>query len=111
MSDEPCGCRFDDDDNCVAWCWWHAEMRDKLAAVKAERDGCICSGNWRKIIAEAEPLFGRRFDREDGAKNHRLIGVMHGDDDYYYVMSYGPGTFLLLSCVGDLETHGYKAAK
>lgn len=88
-----------------------ADLERQLAEVMGERDGCICSGNWRRIIAEAEPLFGRRFDRIDGVKNHKLIGVMHSNDDYYYVMSTGGGRVELLSCVGDLDIHGYKVAE
>lgn len=76
----------------------------ELAARENERD-CICKGNWRQIIKECEGLLGKKFRHRSGSIS-TLYGVVHADDDYYYGMS-GDSGYLLLSCVGDLEAHGY----
>ena len=76
----------------------------------AEADGCICRGNWRAIVAESEPLFDKRFRDRDG-KEYTFLGVVHGSDDYYYGMvPVGEGKPVLLSCVGNLEGHGFTLA-
>jgi len=66
---------------------------------------CICKGNWRTIIKESEPLFGKKFKDTDGDV-YVFIGVLHGDDDYYYCM-WRKENMSLLSCVGSIEQHGY----
>lgn len=69
---------------------------------------CVCEGNWRLIIEETEPLFGAFFSDSAGGL-HRLVGVLWGDDDFYYVMwDSKRGQYTLSSCVGSLETNGYK---
>ena len=74
--------------------------------AKMTDSGCICEGNWREIIKGSEPLLGKRFCDEDGY-SYTLIGVIHGDDDYYYGMVGDDGVLTQLSCVGSLETHGF----
>ena len=69
--------------------------------------GCICKGNWRQIIGESEPVLDDLFTDLNGAV-HRFVGVMHSRDDYYYVMVSMAGEYRLSSCVGNLETNGYK---
>lgn len=72
--------------------------------------GCICHGNWRDIIAESESLFERRFVNSAGVP-YLFLGVLHGADDYYYLMSPigNPAGIKhsLLSCVGSIEGYGF----
>jgi hypothetical protein len=66
---------------------------------------CICKGNWRTIIHESEPLFNRVYIDEKG-KEFIFSGVMHSDDDYFYVL-WSPKKTMFLSCVGSIEGFGY----
>ena len=66
---------------------------------------CICKGNWRTIIHESEPLFNKIYIDEKG-KEYHFSGVMHADDDYYYVL-WSPKKTMFLSCVGSIEGYGY----
>lgn len=68
------------------------------SAARRESDaGCICRGNWRAIIREYEPFFGKRVRAHDGTE-YTFWGIVHADDDYYYGLSAGSG-FVLSSCV------------
>lgn len=67
---------------------------------------CICSGNWRQIIAEIEPLVGLLFVDPKG-NDWRLAGAVNGIDDYYYLMVDADGVCGLYSCVGNLEGWGF----
>jgi hypothetical protein len=71
----------------------------------SEDAGCICRGNWRAIVKEAEPLMDRMFRGHDG-NDYCFFGVVHAKDDYYYGM-HRAGALTLLSCVGSIEGHGY----
>ena len=68
---------------------------------------CICEGNWRKIIKENEPLFDRAFIDEEGEICY-FVGVIYASDDYYYCMVDRAGKLRMLSCVCNIESHGYK---
>jgi hypothetical protein len=65
---------------------------------------------WTLLVNEYEPLIGRIFFTETG-RLYRFFGLVHADDDFYYGMvSIGkilPTELRLLSCVGDLESHGF----
>lgn len=74
-------------------------------AKMMEDKGCICKGNWRKIIKDCESLFGKKF-KDSNDLIYRFIGVMHGDDDYYYCM-WRYDDLRLLSCVSSIEKHGF----
>lgn len=67
--------------------------------------GCICKGNWRRIVKESEPFIGKKYQDGNG-KLWIFFGIVHGDDDYYYGLV-SNGTLVLASCVGSLETNGY----
>jgi hypothetical protein len=72
---------------------------------------CICKGNWRNIVKKSEPLLNTKFEEVVSGKRYTFFGVVHGGDDYYYGMySYHHG-LRLLSCVGNLDTHGFKEVK
>lgn len=70
---------------------------------------CICAGNWRNIIHESVPLFDKKFKHIATGLTYVFIGVMHGEDDFYYCMSRG-NDIHFLSCVGSIEQHGYVEA-
>ena len=70
---------------------------------------CICEGNWRTIISECEHLIGKEFIDSKG-QQYTFFGVVHGEDDYYYGM-WRHGNMRLLSCVGNLDTNGFKEKK
>jgi hypothetical protein len=72
-------------------------------------DECICNGNWRAIVKEAEPLLEQSFINERG-EYFRLFGIVHSQDDYYYGMYSMKHGLKLLSCVGSIEGHGYRLA-
>src|SRR3990167_5090926 len=86
-------------------CDW-LDMADELKRLKLVVDGCICQGNWRLIIKESEPLFGKKFS--SGDEDYKFIGVLHAEDDYYYVMMESNGLrYRFLSCVGAIADHGF----
>lgn len=69
---------------------------------------CICEGNWRAIVNENERFIGDEYEAYGWPSGRwRFFGIVHGGDDYYYGMS-RPGEHVLLSCVGSLETWGFK---
>lgn len=69
---------------------------------------CICEGNWRNIIGECEHLIGKRFKDRNGVQ-YTFFGIVHGEDDYYYGMCKKGGTgMILLTCVGNLDTHEFQ---
>jgi hypothetical protein len=60
------------------------------------------------ILGKYEPLFDRVFV-DDSGKEYVFYGIVWGKDDLYYGMHpVAGGRSWLLSCVGSLETHGYK---
>lgn len=79
-----------------------------MAEQDVHDDGCICHGNWRKIIRDCEHLIGKRFVGHNGDE-YLFFGVVHGDDDYYYGM-HRKGELMLLSCVGSIEGYGFALA-
>ena len=69
---------------------------------------CICKGNWRAIVAEAEPLLDTKFIDAYGYI-WTFFGIVHGKDDYYYGMIRASDKKTsLLSCVGNLHAHGFE---
>lgn len=74
--------------------------------------------NWEKLVKEYEPLIGKKFTNKKGSA-YELRGLLHGKDDYYYVMEYmfsiGCKTENIisryLSCALTLEQHGFVLAK
>jgi len=83
------------------------ESLDDIEIPKPDVNPCICKGNWRNIVKESEPFLDRIFVDNNGQR-FRFYGIVHGSDDYYYGMyRLADGQSVLLSCVGDLETHGY----
>jgi len=63
--------------------------------------------NWRNIIKKSTPFFNRKYLDRDG-EEQVFVGVVHAEDDYYYLMWNIPsGKSNLLSCVGDIEGFGY----
>lgn len=89
-----------------------ATMRafDELARrLKEQEQDCICKCNWRWIIKETEPFFGKKYKEKRTGDVYYLSGVLHAEDDYYYAM-WNPRTktYELLSCVGSIKNYGYE---
>jgi hypothetical protein len=72
---------------------------------------CICKGNWRNIVKKSEPLLNGRFKEISSGREYIFFGVVHAKDDYYYGMCDEDRSVWLLSCVGDLDQHGFKQIK
>jgi hypothetical protein len=72
--------------------------------MKKEDLPCICEGNWRLIINESLPFFGKKYNYK--GNTYIFCGVMHAEDDYYYCM-WKDNDMQLLSCVGNIETYGF----
>ena len=66
---------------------------------------CICKGNWRKIIQDSLPLFGRKYKR--AGKEYIFLGVMRGEDDFYYCMFSNAHNIQLFSCIDSIKQHGF----
>jgi hypothetical protein len=69
---------------------------------------CICEGNWHSIVTENEHLIDKKFICEHTNKVYTFFGIVWGADDFYYGMYHETGRTQLLSCVGNLDGHGYK---
>lgn len=86
------------------------ERMQVVSMLRADAaEGCICKGNWRKIVKESDPLIGKKY--RDTRTGHEFIffGVVHGGDDYYYGMWSKEHGQRLLSCVGSIDKgHGYE---
>ncbi len=63
--------------------------------------------NWIRLVEECEDIINCRFRDENTNEEYRFFGLVHSYDDYYYGM-YGKSGLRLLSCVGNLETHGFR---
>lgn len=64
--------------------------------------------NWTILIEECTPLFDSHFYETRTGKTYTFFGLVWGSDDLYYGMSeHGTGKTLLLTCVGNLTTHGF----
>ena len=92
-----------------------ADLLDEAASLIEQLtvdDGCICRGNWRLIVKECEALAPKSFDtagarfRDSKGDEFYFCGVVHGYEDYYYLL-HGKAGMRLLSCVGNMETFGY----
>ena len=68
-----------------------------------EASECICKGNWRLLVKNYEPHFDRVFIDKETKKEYCFVGLMHGSDDYYYVL-HSKDEMIYLSCVCDLLT-------
>ena len=62
--------------------------------------------NWTDLVHDWEPLIGRTFTHEDG-REFTFIGLLHGQDDFYFVMWRENETIRLLTCVGVPEQMGF----
>jgi hypothetical protein len=68
---------------------------------------CICQGNWRLIIQKSEHLFDKHF-KDASSDTYTFYGVVFASDDFYYGMyKHSDKTCRLLSCVSDIEGHGF----
>jgi hypothetical protein len=70
---------------------------------------------WDIIVKEYEKDIGSRYQyqiQSGDIHEYSFVGLIHGNDDYYYGMrDVKTGHLLMLSCVGTLEGvngHGFK---
>lgn len=73
--------------------------------------------NWAKLVEKYEPLIGGIY-LDVNEKEWTFIGLLHGQDDFYYVMwqegvdpPYYGGRTRLLTCVGSLAGIGFTRRK
>lgn len=71
--------------------------------------GCICEGNWRKLVEEYEPHFDKVYRHDITGEYYIFYGLVWASDDLYFGMQGIKGNTKkqLLSCVGDIEGFGY----
>lgn len=66
---------------------------------------CICEGNWRKFVSDAEPLMGKRYTRSNITWN--FIGILWAEDDFYWTFQQTSGCdrgkCMLVTCCLPLE--------
>lgn len=62
--------------------------------------------NWSDLVHDWEPLIGRTYIHEDG-REFTFIGLLHGQDDFYFVMWREGEPIRLLTCVGVPEQMGF----
>jgi hypothetical protein len=86
-------------------------MTEEQRAAALDPD-CVCHGNWRLIVKETQHLLGDEFECETGPHRGRwwFYGIVYGDDDFYYGMTRN-GRHVLLTCVGSLESAGFKRVR
>jgi hypothetical protein len=103
-----------DDPICLEAASHITKLREKLTLAQQEierlkqqavPEGCICFGNWREIVKEVGPLFGKHY-RDPSGCLFDFFGLVHRGDDFYYGMS-GISGLRLLSCVGSIESYGF----
>jgi hypothetical protein len=84
------------------------EALAKLSACQSDsKDAlpCVCKGNWRLLVSECTDKFGAKYVDKKG-NEFVFFGLVHDNEDYYYGMS-GASGLHLLSCVGNIEGHGF----
>lgn len=73
-----------------------------------DANDCVCEGNWRSLVVECEPLFDKLFHDANG-QEYRFYGLVWTSEDFYYGLTNTTTKHsILLSCVGDIESYGYK---
>jgi len=67
--------------------------------------------NWKSLVEKYGELIGRQYlDKHNVV--HTFNGLLHAEDDYYYVMyNHETQKDTYCSCVGRLEDFGYKLIK
>lgn len=63
--------------------------------------------NWVSLLREYGDLIGSKY-LDDNGKIWTFSGLLHGKDDYYFVMQYPNNVCCFISCVGRIEMSGFK---
>lgn len=64
------------------------------------------SDNWSRLVDECDSQIGKAYLDVYG-NEHIFLGLLHGQDDFYYVMC-REGKVALLTCVGVPENQGFR---
>lgn len=87
------------------------EAADEIERLGSEVDRLMvgemsyADENWKRLVEKYDPLIGRYYRDEDGAE-YEFAGLLHGRDDFHFVM-YLDGRVELLTCVGTPEGMGF----
>ena len=75
---------------------------------KEYTNNCICEGNFRDLIYQYSPYFGKMYINKY-SNTFILVGILFAEDDFYYSL-YSPTDqrTYLYSCVGDLESYDFE---
>jgi len=62
---------------------------------------CVCEGNWRELVKDYEPHFGKTVEDKDG---NRFVfeGLLWAADDYYFVLTRNKNVPMFETCCWDL---------
>jgi len=67
---------------------------------------CVCKGNWRKFVGDAEPLLGKKYITKSGI-TWVFIGLLWAEDDFYWTFQQtcgdNRGKGLFVTCCLPLE--------
>ena len=71
----------------------------------------MSSDNWKSLVKEYGPHIGKYYVDKSG-EEYYFDGLLHGVDDYYYMMWSGKTqSYTISSCVGSLKQCGFTLRK
>jgi len=62
--------------------------------------------NWESLVEQYDDLIGNEYVDENG-EEYVFIGLLHAQEDFYFFLG-NKDKNKFLSCVADLEQHGFK---
>jgi hypothetical protein len=62
--------------------------------------------NWTRLVEKYDSLIDSIYIGDDGLE-YVFVGLLHGSDDYYFVM-WHDGVVRFLTCVGTPEQMGFR---
>lgn len=65
--------------------------------------------NWNNLVDEYDSQIGKTYLDVYG-NEHIFLGLLHGQDDFYYVM-WRDGKVTLLTCVGTPDNQGFQLSE
>ena len=95
-------------------CDGHCLMDDIATELEQENQDlrkapdCLGRDNWKFLVEKYEKLLNTHY-KDNNGEVYTFFGLVHASDDYYFGMSeYKTKKVMLLSCVCDIEDHGFK---